>query len=193
MSVRCVMREIVERRLQRGVMWNGPCVNGFLHSTRWDIGPAPDPWTAGTIDEDDQPEGAACERCRTSVPWDDASLSRFGSSAAVWNTTDGKLGPGDMYWGHPLRDGGHHCSGNWTNCDGKHLYVILPNNLPWDIDSRASNCTLMEDFTHRCWIRSGEAPMITAGKDGHTCTAGAGSIQSGNYHGFLRDGCLTDS
>jgi hypothetical protein len=39
-------------------------------------------------------------------------------------------------------------------------------------------------------VRHGEAPNITVDKNGVTCGAGAGSIQCGSYHGFLRNGEL---
>lgn len=98
-----------------------------------------------------------------------------------------QLPPGMMYW-EPWH--GETCH-FWDNCDGKHLHVVLPNGVHWDIDGRATNCTLPNDRTHRCWIREGIPPNVTAGKNGHTCSAGAGSILSGNYHGFLRNGVLT--
>lgn len=94
------------------------------------------------------------------------------------------LPPGSMYWAS-----WHACS--WDNCDGQHLHVVLPNGDHWDVDGRASNCTMRDDRTHRCWIRHGEPPLITVDKNGHTCSAGAGSILSGDYHGFLRNGVLT--
>lgn len=76
--------------------------------------------------------------------------------------------------------------------DGRCLIVKLPNGRDWIIDSRASNCTKPEDTTHKCWPRSGTPPNITVGKEfGNTCSAGAGSIMSGDYHGFLRNGYLT--
>ena len=98
-----------------------------------------------------------------------------------------QLPPGTMYWEswHPAQ-----CR-FWDNCDGKHLHVILPNGIHWNIDGRASNCTLPQDRVHRCWIREGIPPYITVGKNGLTCSVGAGSIQVMNYHGFLRDGILT--
>lgn len=46
---------------------------------------------------------------------------------------------------------------------------------------------------HKCWVRHGDAPAITVDKQGVTCGAGAGSIMAGNYHGFLRDGRLTNA
>lgn len=79
----------------------------------------------------------------------------------------------------------------WKGPDGRSIVVKLPNGNFWHIDSRASNCTLLNDDEHRCWVRHGEPPKITVDKNGLTCQAGAGSIQSGDYHGFLRDGCFT--
>lgn len=73
---------------------------------------------------------------------------------------------------------------------GPHLHVMTPGG-EWNIDSRASNCTLPYDYEHRCWVRHGEPPNITVDKNGRTCAAGAGSIQCGTYHGFLRAGELT--
>lgn len=109
----------------------------------------------------------------------------------LWSTEDGELHPGDMFWASWLHHDGK-CK-YWDNCNDPrgHLLVVLPNGHHWDIDSRANNCTLPNDRTHRCWVRTGEPPHITAGKVGHTCSAGAGSIMSGDYHGFLKDGILT--
>jgi hypothetical protein len=78
----------------------------------------------------------------------------------------------------------------WDNKTDEHLMVITPGG-EWCIDSRASNCTLPNDRLHRCWVRHGEPPNITVDKAGHTCSAGGGSIISGNYHGFLRNGQFT--
>ncbi len=94
--------------------------------------------------------------------------------------------PGAMYratWCEQFPD--------WSGPDGKSYIVILPNLSPWQIDGRASNCTMKDDNVHKCWIRHGEAPNFTVDKNGPTCKAGGGSIQSGDYHGFLRNGILT--
>lgn len=72
--------------------------------------------------------------------------------------------------------------------DGHCLLVKLPNGNDWMIDAPASNCTMPSDFDHKCWVRRGVPPNITINKDGLTCAAGGGSIQSGNYHGFLVNG-----
>ena len=75
--------------------------------------------------------------------------------------------------------------------DGKCLIVKTPGG-EWYVDSRASNCTRKDDKIHRCWVRHGTPPNITVDKNGNTCAAGAGSIMMGKYHGFLRNGELTD-
>lgn len=82
--------------------------------------------------------------------------------------------------------------GSTIFASGPQLYVILPDQSPWNIDSRARNCTLPADFDHRCWIRHGTPPAITVDKNGPTCAAGAGSIQSGSWHGWLRGGELVE-
>jgi hypothetical protein len=80
--------------------------------------------------------------------------------------------------------------------DGHCLVVRCPNMMDWVIDGRATNCTKPKDRTHKCWVRIGEPPNVTISKKGNTCSAGAGSIGIGegdkHYHGFLRDGKLTD-
>jgi hypothetical protein len=100
-------------------------------------------------------------------------------------------GPDD--WDHPdLRKPAEDAkrSPSHTFDDGPHLIVMTPGGQ-WNIDSRASNCTLPYDYEHRCWVRHGEPPNITVDKQGLTCTAGAGSIQCGDYHGFLVAGALS--
>jgi hypothetical protein len=76
--------------------------------------------------------------------------------------------------------------------DGRVLVVRLPDGHDWVIDSRANNCTLPLDDKHWCWVREGrpEDGTLHVGKSGRTCSAGAGSIATGRYHGFLRHGRL---
>lgn len=76
--------------------------------------------------------------------------------------------------------------------DGLCLMVRCPNGRDWMVDSEASNCTRKGE-PHQCWVRHGDPRTcsVTVDKDGDTCSAGAGSIQAGDYHGFLRDGVLT--
>lgn len=73
------------------------------------------------------------------------------------------------------------------------LVVKTPGNRDWIIDGQASNCTIPDDKMqekHHCWVLHGEPPNVTIDKQGTTCSAGAGSVQSGNWHGFLRNGFL---
>ena len=84
----------------------------------------------------------------------------------------------------------------WENCDGKHLVCMVPDVAdgcyPWCIDGRASNCTMPEDHSHRCWVRRGDLANgdLHVSKEGFTCAAGAGSIQLGTYHGHLHNAHL---
>lgn len=80
--------------------------------------------------------------------------------------------------------------------DGKSLWVKCPGGDDWGIDGVASNCTLPDDVTHRCWMRHGTPPDITVDKTpeppfDHTCQAGGGSIATPRYHGFLTNGAFT--
>lgn len=79
----------------------------------------------------------------------------------------------------------------WKGPDGRCLTVKCPDGGEWTIDGRASNCTMPDDGEHRCWVRHGEPPLITVDKNGLTCNAGGGSIQTGSYHGFLRAGVFS--
>ena len=82
----------------------------------------------------------------------------------------------------------------WHGPDGVALMVRLPDGHDWHVDGEASNCTRRGDRTHRCWIRHGDprTGRVTVDKNGgETCAAGAGSIQTGGYHGFLSDGVLS--
>ncbi len=97
--------------------------------------------------------------------------------------------PGAMYYASWYLDQDGKCRLWWDNQDSPPLIVRCPDGHDWVVDSRAKNCTLPADKTHRCWIRHGEPPLITVDKAGETCSAGAGSIMSpGGYHGFLREG-----
>lgn len=78
----------------------------------------------------------------------------------------------------------------WSNQFEPPLMCKTPSGSDWCIDGRASNCTMKEERTHRCWVRHGTPPNIHVDKNGHTCQAGAGSILSNNWHGFLHHGQL---
>ncbi len=107
-----------------------------------------------------------------------------------YDTPSGNLEPGCLFWMDWFPQSHIWNDGNESPCLG----VVLPNGDHWNIDSRASNCTMPNDNTHRCWIRHGDPDKgepIHVDKNGNTCQAGAGSIAMGNYHGFLHNGELT--
>lgn len=80
-----------------------------------------------------------------------------------------------------------------VGADGLSVVCVCPGNQWWYIDSRASNCTMKDDYEHRCWVRHGtKGGTIHVDKAGLTCAAGAGSIQIGDWHGFLHNGILSE-
>lgn len=83
--------------------------------------------------------------------------------------------------------------GNMVGDDGRSLIVRCPDGHDWMVDSRASNCTMKDNNTHHCWVRHGkpEDGTLHVDKAGNTCAAGAGSIATGKWHGFLHCGFLT--
>jgi hypothetical protein len=100
----------------------------------------------------------------------------------IYDTASGSPEPGDLFWVEHI---GSACY-LWDNCDGRHLYGVLPNGRWWNIDGRAGNCAQKSDRLHRCWIRHGspEEGNVHVDKEGLTCEAGAGSIDAG-WHGHL--------
>lgn len=208
------------------MLWWGErdsCRPGLGHTIRHEFrrgeGDAPDDAHAGWNQW--YPDvGTPCDGC--SAPWpgldalseaEQELVHHSGGTDSLYNTASGKPEPGDMFWNNWYPHENGNCPFNdWSNCDGRHLMVVLPNGHHWDVDSRANNCTLkVRDTpcpenaetgehsdtckcrTHRCWVRSGnpEEEPVTAGKSGPTCAAGAGSILAGDYHGFLQNGVLT--
>ncbi len=193
--MRCVLATRVGDRYFQGAYW-GTCtatsvgLSDQQHFQRV-------PWATSGIDPAFIP--TRCHRC--GAAWAGEKCWGFASTDGRYDTPTGELSPGCMYWASTTKFGswsegwkhsldGIKCFDGWTNCDGRHLIVMLPNSRHWDINSRASNCGLPDDTVHRCWIRHGEPPNVTVDKAGQTCQAGAGSIQSGDWHGFLRAGEL---
>lgn len=97
-----------------------------------------------------------------------------------------ECGPGAMWFDYMSTE-------YWQNETGPHLKVVTPSGSFWDIDGRCSNCTMIADELHRCWVRHGDAPVITVDKNGLTCAAGVGSIAVAGYHGHLRNGEFTEN
>jgi hypothetical protein len=125
-----------------------------------------------------------CLKCGAAVPAD-AIANIY--TRKVYDTESGDPEPGDLFFKVECLNNEGKCY-LWDNCPGPHLHGIVPTGDEWDLDSRASNCTMKEDRTHRCWVRHGDPPNVTVDKSGVTCNAGAGSIQTTKWHGFLRNG-----
>lgn len=105
----------------------------------------------------------------------------------LYSSITGQPEPGDLFW-ETWQHKPERIWCEWDNCDGRHLVAILPNGHQWNIDGRASNCTMKDERTHRCWVRHGEPPAIHVDKSGHTCGAGGGSIDAHGWHGHLHNG-----
>lgn len=73
------------------------------------------------------------------------------------------------------------CKGQWSTTD------FMP-------EMRASNCDRKDDGEHHCWVRHGDARKNEChiDKNGLTCNAGAGSIVTNGWHGFIHHGFVTD-
>lgn len=107
---------------------------------------------------------------------------RDAPAGAVWNA----------WWIADRRRQEQRGCGWMVGPDGRSLVVRMPDGSDWMIDSRARNCTLRDDDIHFCWVRHGkpEDGTLHVDKSGHTCAAGAGSIDTGKWHGFLHGGEL---
>lgn len=147
-------------------------------------------WKLGGKVEDWEKEDfpTHCRDCGIEVPKDENILTKQVFHKRLYDTPSGELEPGCLYWNTWFPEDFY-----WSNHKGAHLMAILPNGSEWNIDSRASNCTMKDDKIHRCWCRRGnpETDMITVDKSGVTCQAGAGSIGVEGYHGFLKNGSFT--
>lgn len=165
------------------IYWGDNCKTSGCHNAMKHLKDSPDEnWELGGKVEDypfDQ-WPTHCD-CGEPVPVD--NITKQIHRKTLYDTPSGKLEPGNLYWVSYLPENMY-----WDNHKGPHLHAILPNGYGWNIDSRASNCTKPEDRTHRCWVRHGEVPNIHVDKNGHTCSAGAGSIIGGDWHGFLHHG-----
>jgi hypothetical protein len=85
-----------------------------------------------------------------------------------------------------------HDNPRYTGADGISLHVMLPDRHTWCVDSEANNCTRPGDRTHKCWVRHGDPRKgeMHVDKNGNTCAAGAGSILTDKWHGFLHNNYL---
>lgn len=206
MSVKCFMVRQTDhewRYLRR--YWDGPCsaggrgyCNAMTPIGKVQVTRSAEGYIQHVGDEHDPEKYLSdprwpthCTRCSSPVP-ETAERQIFGeliylddagNEHSVRTPTPGMMW--DAWW-NPER---------WKGPDGLSLHVCCPDGHVWNIDSQASNCTMKGDVGpadshHRCWVRHGIPPLITVDKNGHTCAAGAGSIQTPTWHGFLRNGEL---
>lgn len=134
--------------------------------------------------------GAAFAGGATSQVWAEA-LHSGSPDGALYTLRDAPVGAmWDAFWMADVP--------GFTGADGIALMVRTPGG-EWHVDSEASNCTRPGDLTHKCWVRHGDprdpqglhsGVKLHVDKAGDTCSAGAGSIQCGSYHGFLHQGAL---
>jgi hypothetical protein len=126
--------------------------------------------------KDDPRWPTKCERCGyefvDSDPWQVFSDWRFKNTEtnSILNFRD--LPVGAMYHTHWYGD-------EMRGPDGLALTVILPDRTPWCIDGYAHNNGVR---TPNGWTRTGTPPKVSANP----------SIMTPGYHGWLKDGVLTD-
>jgi hypothetical protein len=101
----------------------------------------------------------------------------------------------DAWWISERRKDGPTGCGYMVGPDYRALVVKCPDGHAWHIDARARDCTMPDDNAHHCWVRHGspEDGTLHVDKNGLTCGAGGGSIDTGRYHGFLHNGHLHES
>jgi len=206
-TIRCFLVEPTGEGYESSIVIEaGGCIGGFEYhrseriQRRFQLlenGEYPQDW----VKTSERTSTPYCTRCGEHDFSPEALKSVSGSKGRVWQRVDtgercdnlNDFGPGAMWystWYIDEKTGHFHLGhkGGWSV--EPPLSVRTPGG-DWLIDGRASNCTMPEDNEHRCWPRQGTAPRITVSKSfGNTCSAGGGSIISGDYHGFLRDGYL---
>lgn len=173
-----------------------PCKNGgTYHNAQVRIEDGDGDLVNGDVWPHDDPRWPTnCEVCgyafRDDDEWQRAAWHEYAGGGKTFTLHDAPIGAmWDASWMSVKR---------WQGPDGICLVVACPGGkdgraLEWMVDAVANNCTKPDDVEHKCWVRKGDprTGKITVGKDGNTCAAGAGSIQIGNYHGFLTNGELS--
>jgi hypothetical protein len=159
---------VVATSLSEGVSWKGPapCKDAReWHSARWKVAELPGDTNDGfpEVALESIPgrhPDAVCEDCGAPPS---ANVSGFSSTRRIYDTPSGRPEPGNLFWTPWMHDD-RKCW-RWENCNDPrgHLYCVLPDGHPWDIDGRASNCTMPEEKTHRCWVRHGDPDKGEAG------------------------------
>ncbi|MES2166611.1 MAG: hypothetical protein V4458_06200 [Pseudomonadota bacterium] len=134
-------------------------------------------------------------------PFEGAISSPIMRNMATGEECSSRELPIGALYASPRRKGSHADDYPRAGKDGHSIFCVVAGdegyagNTAWNIEGRASNCTLPDEPTHRCWVRQGTiGERITVDKNGPTCGAGAGSFFMGPrncWHGFIRDGKLT--
>lgn len=187
------IKEIGTRDFLR-IYWGDSCKDGGCHNAMKflkDSDKIADWNFAGEVKDYPESEWPIhCESCGDLIPkyTTKFKLNHQVFTKRLYNTPSGDPEAGNIYYNHWLPEDFY-----WDNHKGPHLECLVPNGEFWNIDSRASNCTMPNDRTHRCWVKHGnpEDGTIHVDKNGLTCNAGGGSIQTKNYHGFLHNGNFT--
>jgi hypothetical protein len=171
------------------------------HRTEIDLGRmTEDAWRAQPYDSDKK---ISCVQCGEVAQ----KMSRGSRRIFRRADTGEEVGLKDSLPAGAVFEGGYR-----EGADRRGLICVCPDGHHWFIDGRASNCGSpckkcgvkyrdhketacgYEDSipAHRCWVRSGrpEDGTLHVDKNGLTCDAGAGSIQTGQWHGFLHHGLL---
>jgi hypothetical protein len=158
------------------------------------------------VSEDDPRWPRTCETC--GIAFDASATRQLWTDALYRGARDGQLytlreAPVGAMWNADWLAG--KARDAWTGPDGLSLHVRTPGG-DWCVDGECSNCTRKQDVpvpdkpgwtrferSHYCWVRHGDPRTgdVHVDKDGVTCEAGAGSIITGGWHGFLHHGYLT--
>jgi hypothetical protein len=206
MRIRCFLIRPTEQVLQAVSVYLPGCHRGLFHRAevyrRVEIQPNADTNAVTTISGEEieraqLPGEVPCADCGTMMTVNRRTAS-ISAGRRYARTDTGEVrdqiadfGVGAMWFATWYRRDDGLYGWDFDNLDTPPLIVRTPGGA-WDIDSRSHNCAWPMERTHRCWVREGEPPKITVSKQGHSCPAGAGSIQMGGYHGFLRDGELSN-
>lgn len=74
--------------------------------------------------------------------------------------------------------------------DGLVYTVRLPGHQDWTIDRPSSTCSQPTHKNHRCWVRSGQAPLFTV-ENSDICAQGGQDLKFKTWTGSLIEGVLT--
>lgn len=163
--------------------WDG-CTNGSIHNAMKFVSDSPELITDKEKESVDSftEWPTVCDHCGAIA---EESVIKQVFRDRLYNTESGSPEPGDLYY-----VGWYPETMYFDNHKGPMLMGVCPDGSEWNLDSRASNCGSPEDKVHRCWVKHGspEDGTIHVDKNGLTCNAGAGSIQTRSWHGYLHSG-----